>query len=367
MNLKKWIFGIGLSAQALVLLVMFFLVKELRREPESEDPYAFSSPIAKVEVAPSQHAIPFTHYVAGSGKVIPSSDYIKISPSLQGIVEDVYVTVGQKVSAGDLLFKIDDSLIKCQLSEKQSEVETTKVKLEVMQKGAGAFDLLMKEKEIAQVKATCDMHQKDHELILALYEKNAVSNSELNQQTSLVNMASAQLEKILVEYDKMKAGPSDQDRKLSHALIEEKLANCKTLEKQLGDCNVRAPIDGRIFSVNIHPGEYSDALKEPAIYMGSDDPLHLRVYIDQKEAWRVTPSPHIRAIAVHRSNPKIHFLLEYVSVNPCFTDQGCLELTFAFDRNKYPVYLDETLDVYIEASSAGDNALLDYQFSQMRN
>ena len=60
---------------------------------------------------------------------------------------------------------------------------------------------------------------------------------------------------------------------------------------------------------------------------------------------------------------QIHFLLEYVGVNPCFAEGEYLELLFAFDRQKNPVYLDETLDVYIEASEA---ALLDYQFSRMR-
>lgn len=361
MDWKKWIFGVGLSAQVVIVLIMVLLLKELRQEPEGYDPYPDMS--ISEEIVQEKPIVPFAQYVKGYGKVVPSSDYVKISAPVEGIVENVYVNVGQRVAAGDLLFKIDDSLLQCQLSEKQSEMRTTIAKLEMMQQGTNNYDILLKEKEIAQAKAAHEMYQKEHEMILALYEKNAVSNNELFEKVSLVNTTNAQLEKILVEYEKMRSGPSDQEQKLGRALVEEKLANCKTIEKQMEDCKIKAPIDGRIFAVHIHPGEQCNTGKTAAIFMGKDDPLHLKVYVDKQEAWMVNPSPDMRAIALHSTNPTIHFLLEYVGVNPCFAEGEYLELLFAFDRQKNPVYLDETLDVYIEASEA---ALLDYQFSRMR-
>ena len=370
MDLKKWFFGIGLSAQTVIIVMMFFSLKELRQGSEAYDPYLETVqefPLAEETYKPAhreEFQIPFSYYVRGNGKVIPSSDYIKVSAPLQGIIENVYVTVGQKVSEGDLLFKIDDSLLRCRLSEKESEVHTTILKLEMMQKGGNSLGMMIKEKEVEEFKPTHEIHNKEEELLTNLIQKNDVSDIGLNQQSSLTNMASNQLERILVEYEKMKSGYYDQ--KLGRALIDEKRANCKTIQKQIRDCSVRAPINGRVLSIGVHSGEYYDALKETAILMGVDDPLHLRVYVDQKEAWKVTPSPNIRAIAIHKSNPKMHFILEYISVSPCFNKEGGLELIFAFDRNKNPVYLDEILDVYIEASSEKDRALIDYQLSQTR-
>jgi multidrug efflux pump subunit AcrA (membrane-fusion protein) len=370
MDLKKWFFGIGLSAQTVIIVMMFFSLKELRQGTEAYDPYletAQEFPLVEETYKPTHHKevqIPFSYYVKGNGKVIPSSDYIKVRAPLQGIIENVYVTMGQKVSEGDLLFKIDDSLLRCRLSEKESEIHTTILNLEMMQKGGNSLEMTIKEKEVQEFKDAPQTHKKEEELLANLIEKNGISDIELNQQSSLANMATNQLERILVEYEKMKSGYYDQ--KLGRALINEKRANCKTIEKQIRDCCVRAPINGRVLSIGIHPGEYYDALKETAILMGIDDPLHLRVYIDQKEAWKVTPSPNIRAIAIHKSNPKMHFILEYISVSPCFNKEEGLELVFAFDRNKNPVYLDEILDVYIEVSAETDKALIDYQMSQTR-
>ena len=54
---------------------------------------------------------------------------------------------------------------------------------------------------------------------------------------------------------------------------------------------VKAPIDGAILKVNVRLGEYAQAgvLSDPLMTMGSVDPLHIRVDIDETETWRIRP------------------------------------------------------------------------------
>lgn len=381
MDFRKLFFVLGLFVQGIIIVMMCILLKELRENQDivsdgfqtatEELPFQEIAAPQKVEKEQSIQ-VPFAHFVTGQGKVFPSSDYVHVSCPMQGVIEDVYVTVGQQVQAGDALFKVDDSLLKCQLNEKESEVKTTLARFEKLNSGPSSFELKMKEREIQQVKAKQDIEQKEHDLLFALHTKNAITNSELLQQENLLKNTSAQLDRILAEYEHMKEGPSQIDQKVGQSMVEEKLANCKTIEKMIGDCSVKAPIEGKILSIDVHPGEYCHAAGKSALVMGTDDPLHLRVLIDQKEAWRITPSPHMRAIAVHRSNPKMQFVLEYVGVSPCFQEgkghneqPKMLEITFAFEKHKKPVYLDEILDVYIESSSPDDTAMLDYQFKRL--
>ena len=141
----------------------------------------------------------------------------------------------------------------------------------------------------------------------------------------------------------------------------------KATEKALSDCNVTAPFEGRILKVNVNPGEYTDP-SETALIIGAESPLHLRVLIDEKEMWRVSPTKNLRAIALHKTNPSIHFVLDFLNVRPALNasdkTDGKLEMLFAFDKGKAPLYLDQTLDVYIEAASPQDTSYLDYQFNQ---
>lgn len=151
------------------------------------------------------------------------------------------------------------------------------------------------------------------------------------------------------------------------SIAKEKEACMRASEKVLFDCKVVAPLEGRVLKVNVNPGEYTRPGEE-ALVIGSENPLYLHVLIDEKEMWRVSPTKNLRAIALHKTNPNIHFVLNFVSIKPVtepsFKNEGKLEVVFAFDKGKAPIYLDQTLDVYIEAASPQDTSYLDYQFNQ---
>ena len=58
---------------------------------------------------------PFASYVAGAGMVETSTENIAIGTPVSGIVSAIYVKWGDRVKAGDPLFKIDDRDLQGQL------------------------------------------------------------------------------------------------------------------------------------------------------------------------------------------------------------------------------------------------------------
>src|SRR6516164_9594012 len=79
---------------------------------------------------------------------------------------------------------------------------------------------------------------------------------------------------------------------------------------------VKAPMDGAILKVNVRLGEYAQAgvLSDPLMTMGSVDPLHVRVDIDETETWRIRPGH--AALARLRGNPEILAPLTFVRFEP---------------------------------------------------
>ncbi len=152
----------------------------------------------------------------------------------------------------------------------------------------------------------------------------------------------------------------EKESPILSAVIRKKEVVMQAAEKAIEDCSITSSFEGRILKVNVNPGEYIDP-SDTALVIGADNPLHLKVSIDEKDMWRVSPSKNLRAIALHRTNPAIHFVLDFVTVRPA---EGKLEMIFAFDKGKAPLYLEQTLDVYIEAASPQDTSFLDYQFNQ---
>ncbi len=68
----------------------------------SSQPIPAAPPVAQ----PSQ--APFASFVAGAGIIEASTENIAMGTPVSGVVTEVFVTVGQAVTAGDPLFKLDD-------------------------------------------------------------------------------------------------------------------------------------------------------------------------------------------------------------------------------------------------------------------
>src|SRR5262249_53431674 len=126
----------------------------------------------------------------------------------------------------------------------------------------------------------------------------------------------------------------------------------------------KAPIDGAILKVNVRLGEYAAAgvLSAPLMTMGSIEPLHMRVDVDEADAWRVrSDSP---AIARLRGNPAIAVALSFVRFEPYVlpkrsltgdtterVDTRVLQAIYAFRPNDFPAFVGQQVDVFIKAST----------------
>ena len=79
-------------------------------------------PVAAPVVPPAP--APFASYVAGSGIIEPSTQNIAVGTHVFGVVTAIFVTVGDTVTAGDLLFKLDDRALQAELAQRRAALRT---------------------------------------------------------------------------------------------------------------------------------------------------------------------------------------------------------------------------------------------------
>ncbi|WP_255211237.1 HlyD family efflux transporter periplasmic adaptor subunit, partial [Methylogaea oryzae] len=79
---------------------------------------------------------------------------------------------------------------------------------------------------------------------------------------------------------------------------------------------IRAPADGEVLQANVRPGEFAAAgsQADPPMVLGNLDQLHVRVDIDENDAWRFRRDA--RAMANLRGNPKFKAELTLAYVEP---------------------------------------------------
>jgi HlyD family secretion protein len=168
--------------------------------------------------------------------------------------------------------------------------------------------------------------------------------------------------KCQTQLDWSKAGAWKPEVEIARAQVASAEAKLKATETEIERLTVRAPVSGEVMQVKIRLGEYAPAgvLQTPLMLLGSTDPLHVRVDVDENDAWRVRPGAP--AFAYVRGNRDLKTPLKFVRIEPYVVpkraltgdstervDTRVLQILYSFDRRVLPVYVGQQMDVFIEA------------------
>ena len=131
---------------------------------------------------------------------------------------------------------------------------------------------------------------------------------------------------------------------------------------ELDKLTVRAPVDGQVLQLKVHLGEYAPTgvLAKPLIMFGNVDVLHLRVDVDENDAWRIKSGA--AAMASLRGSKDISTPLKFVGFEPYVVpkvsltgdsservDTRVLQVIYSFDRGERPIFVGQQMDVFIDA------------------
>jgi HlyD family secretion protein len=138
-------------------------------------------------------------------------------------------------------------------------------------------------------------------------------------------------------------------------------AQLKLVETNVDRLSMRAPIAGVILQNKVRLGQYAQCgpLSEPLMILGSVTPLHVRVDVDEHDAWRVRGGAP--ALASPRGNGSLKIPLEFVRFEPYVipkksltgdsterVDTRVLQVIYRVKDQDAPLYVGQQMDVYIE-------------------
>lgn len=270
----------------------------------------------------------FQHTVAGVGLLEGNTENVAIGAHLPGVVAKVFVTAGQRVKAGDPLFQIDDRHLAAELNVREATLAAAKAKVETAVSSlADARDQLDRAR--------------------ALRANKVISPDEFARRDFAVKTAEARLNETKAE-------------------VTAATALQRATETDVERSTVRAPMDGDVLQVKVRAGEYAPAgqVATPLLTLGSLRPLHLRVDVDEHEAWRVRPEA--AASAQLRGNPDLKVALKFVRFEPMVipkrsltgdsierVDTRVLQVIYAVEQGSAALFVGQQMDVFIEARGPG--------------
>jgi hypothetical protein len=118
-----------------------------------------------------------------------------------------------------------------------------------------------------------------------------------------------------------------------------------------------------VLRVNLRPGEFAAAgvLDPPLVAMGTLDPLHVRVQVDEADAWRLDPSAPARGflrgdggrgadLAFVRIEPQARPKRHLSNAPGERTDTRVVEALYRLAPGALPVQVGQMLDVFVAAA-----------------
>lgn len=341
-----------LSAIGIILGIIAVVISR-KTPPTPPIPFAPPSP-------------PFEHFVAGQGIVEAASEDISIGTPFTEIIEKVYVQGGDFVSRGDPLFKLNTQTLEARLAESQAALAVAEAEYKRQLDLPRAEDVTPYEARVKEAQSSFQDRQARFELAEKLENPKALSRDEYNQRKYAALTAKYNLEEAEAELERILAGAWARDLDIYRRRVKEAQTRVELISTDIERSIIRAPINGYVFKVNIRQGEIAQAveLATPLILFGSIDPLHIRVDIDEEDAWRVIKGAP--GVAYVRGNSSMHAPLTYVRLEPYLVakkaitgntveqiDTRVLQIIYAFDRKNMPIYPGMMMDVFLEAQPSG--------------
>ena len=254
----------------------------------------------------------YSQTVAAVGLVETSTENIAVGTEIGGVVSNIYVQVGDRVKAGEPLFSIDSRATRAELATRQAAVQVAEAAL-----------------------------------------------AEAKYQLELGNRLTDQ--KVLSVEENKNRGFAAQK---AEAQLAQARAQLNSIETDLERLTVRAPVDGQVLQVKVHLGEFAPtgSLPIPLILLGNVEKLHVRVDVEEHEAWRVRPEA--KAAAAVRGNANLRTPLTFVRYEPFVVpkksltgdstervDTRVLQVIYRIDDKNVPLFVGQQMDVFIDADS----------------
>jgi multidrug efflux pump subunit AcrA (membrane-fusion protein) len=273
----------------------------------------------------------FADTIAAVGLIEASTENIWVGTPLGGVVERVFVTAGQTVRRGEPLFELDTRQLRAELGVRERAVTVTQARVRVAE--ARVDDLRRQLDFVEQVK-----------------DKRAISAEESTRRRSAVETATAELDE----------GRSE---------IAAAESQVRSVQVDLDRSVVRAPLDAEVLQVKVRVGEFAPAAAtaNPLILLGRSKPLHVRVDVDENEAWRVRQGAP--AVGHVRGNADLKAPLQFVRFEPFVVpkrsltgdstervDTRVLQIIYRVERDDVPLFIGQQLDVFIDATRPGGGA-----------
>ena len=231
---------------------------------------------------------------------VQSNNKVNVYSTLNNVVKELNVEVGDRVNEGDVLCVLDSTNLEREIDEssKNSELDKQKAKVNMeMKKQAYDNAVYIYDNNIDSSVSNCkeavkvaqiklEDSKKDYDQKKVLFENGAIAQSDFDSAESELNQAQSEYDKCVINLEnakiKSKQEVDNAKNEYDSAVIEysnnKDEISIQGKKDDLERCTIKAPVSGTITSVNISVGNSAQGILFTIEDL--DDPV---IVVDVKE------------------------------------------------------------------------------------
>jgi HlyD family secretion protein len=213
-----------------------------------------------------------------NGRVEPLEDFEAHAP-LAGVVNSIYVQLGQSVQAGQGLVRMDDSEARKDLATAEAGLASSMTTLQMMEQGGTAAERLTSAGEINSAKVQV---QQDSAALTALKKLQAQGAASANEVTQAQNQLNAVEARLTQAQAQKGARYSAEDLKAQRAQVAEAQAAVDAAKAIYAGVDIHAPFAGTVYAVPVTQYRFVPA-GETLVQVADLKKLEIKAYFDEPE------------------------------------------------------------------------------------
>ncbi len=257
------------------------------------------------------------------------SDNVYMSSPVSGTLASVSVKRGQRVNAGDPLFKVDPTVRQAETDRAQGQID------------AAQAQVAQQEAMLTQAKADLAGAQADAEK--AATQLNRLLSAQKEKAGSVaqtdIDQAKAALQAAVSKRDAAKAQIASAGSAIdaARAQVIQAQAGLTTADRQLNDLAPVAPSAGRIDDITYKPGE-SVTANTPVVSIVPDGEVKVRFYVPEAQVSAFKPGRKVQ-IACDGCATGMTAVVDFVANRPEYTPP----IIYSLDSRQKLVFMVEAV------------------------
>jgi HlyD family secretion protein len=213
-----------------------------------------------------------------NGKVEPIDDF-QSHALTAGQIQEIYVNVGEKVKAGQMLLRMDDKYALASLAHAQSTVQAAELAASDIEHGGSQDERNTYASNLERAKLQLQQDTASLGALQQLQKQGAASIGEVSAAQHRVDMDQANLQSIQ-QHSTQRYGKADRTR--AQADLADAKAGMAAAQSSYANAAIHSPINGTVYYLPVSQYDYVTA-GEDLVYIADLKHLRITAYFDEPE------------------------------------------------------------------------------------